>query len=247
MNLLKLLLGSWMVYYAVDPDDAGGGDEPDPEEVDPEDPDPDEPEPEADANEGEEPPRKQSRRDRRIDSLLERTDVLQQQLDAERRAREADQAAARARAAPVEDALPADADELTRWQHGANRAIKESRNASQLALLNAQDASDAVRFEAFMARHPSYEKHRDEVEKRLVEIRGRGQNAPRQDIMAHLLGQLAMKAAGKPAATKAREQAAERVAQARGKPAPSPRSSTAGKERLSEHEKRRERLKNATF
>lgn len=170
----------------------------------------------------------------------------------EREARIAAEARAQAleagRRAPAEDELPADADQTQRFVHEGNKQLKRMAETVTNAQFESRDAADTARFYAKSAKNPDILKMEDRIEKEVQRLRTSGQFVPREAIMTFMLGQDVMAARARKAASggkqsKVAEEAGKRVEKARGEPT-RPRSDKGGKERLSESDKRKERLKN---
>lgn len=144
-----------------------------------------------------------------------------------------------------DDTPPAGETETAKFVRIGNKTLKTAAQTSNQAIALAQDAADRVEFystvEPAMAK-----KYRERVEKRLGELRKQGQNAPRGAIMTFLVGEDTIKASqstdGKKQKQKQREDADERVTQARGKPNAAPRSDKNSKERVDERKARANRL-----
>ena len=131
--------------------------------------------------------------------------------------------------------------EATDWQKyaiNANRSARMANTNSQNALQRAEDLADKTAFAAIAATKPKvYAAYKDKVEARLTELRAKGNNAPREALLALLVGQDML--AGKVKATTSGTK----------KPSSAPRASarsdvSATPGRLSDHEKRAKRLEN---
>lgn len=92
----------------------------------------------------------------------------------------------------------------------------ERRHQSQVQMLSFQndDRADKMEFAAQAAANPVYARHKDEVERRLGELRAKGQNVSREALLKYIVGEKALAGAGnkKPAQQAAKRVAAERVA-----------------------------------
>ncbi|MDE2343055.1 MAG: hypothetical protein KGL63_06630 [Betaproteobacteria bacterium] len=79
-----------------------------------------------------------------------------------------------------------------------------------------QDAADRSAFSAKAVTNPMYSKYADQVEAELGKMRARGQTAPREAVLAYLVGQEVIRK-GPSAAARQRNAGAQRVANAQGK------------------------------
>lgn len=126
-----------------------------------------------------------------------------------------------------------------KWKAEADLVLRQNTRVSQQALFQSHDNNDKAAFESLMSRKPTAAKYKDRVEKALVEMRGKGQNASREAIYKYMLGEdtdkaLEKRGAAKPAASTVN----------RGK-TPGARSDVSGKGGgLTEHQKRTKRLEN---
>ena len=130
------------------------------------------------------------------------------------------------------------------WQKYAVKSARDSRLAnqnSQNALRQAEDIADRAEFNALKAEKPKmHEQYKDRVEERLAELRKNGQNAPRKNILAFLVGEDMV--AGK---LKTTEKPAKPKGGAERGSTPGARSNVnSSSGRLSESEKRAKRLEN---
>lgn len=185
-----------------EPDDSGDLEDPD----DPKDPDDsddledaDDPKEPDDPGEPEEP--KLSRSQRAIISSRERAQRAEEAL------RVANEELSRARAAqsstqPVvseeqrlwqseEERLHDPAiDEWQRYAIQSARAARQANANSQAAVRRAEDLADLTRFERIMSEKPKlYGQYKDRIENGLAELRNRGMNAPREKMLAILIGE----------------------------------------------------------
>ena len=132
------------------------------------------------------------------------------------------------------------------WQKYAVQSARDARIAqlaSQRALREAQDLSDKADFSQIAMTHQAkaYEKYKSRVEDELKVMRSRGQNAPRRQIMAFLLGKDLLEGNVKSTAkSKEENKPAKRAS------TPGARSdvSSSGSGRMTEAEKRAKRLEN---
>lgn len=129
-----------------------------------------------------------------------------------------------------------------RWQINSNRTLRESRNAANAALFQAQDLNDRTVFESKVASDPHRARYRDRVEAALAEERRHGRNASREAIYYHMLGKDIADGKLKPKA-KAKSGAAD-VPRGR---SPAVRSNVTGSRNQTEHQKRAARLANVNI
>ena len=134
--------------------------------------------------------------------------------------------------------------ETSDWQKYAIQSARSARMAqanSRDALQRAEDLADRTRFEQFKLTKPKlYEAYADRVEETLKDIRAKGNNAPREELLALLMGRDLRDGKLKPAAAKAPKGGAPRAQ------TPGARSDVraSGSGGLSEAEKRAKRLEN---
>jgi len=127
------------------------------------------------------------------------------------------------------------------WQKYSVNAARQSRHAqmaAQNALQRAEDLSDKTDFESIKRDKPKlYEKYAKEVETMLTDVRSKGNNAPRRNLLEYLIGRDML-------AGKIKKPEPKKVSSARGQAvnARSDVSSTGG--RLSAAEARAKRLEN---
>lgn len=170
----------------------------------------------------------QSRAERRIQALTERN---RQQAEENARVTRELAEARRAPAAPVE--TPAQRAE--RWALLSPEDRAEERVTTALAAheqknnaLTAQlmDQSDQNSFEAKTATNPLLKKLAPEVERRLADLRSRGQNLPRAVVATYLIGEraLAQQGKAKPAVAARQRQQASRPVNGRGDTVPDRRN-----------------------
>ena len=131
--------------------------------------------------------------------------------------------------------------EATDWQKyaiQANRAARSAQADSRNALQRAEDLADRTQFAAIASTKPKlYAAYKERVEEKLKELRSRGNNAPRESLLALMVGEDMLKGKIKTAGGTTKPAAAPRA---------SVRSdvSSSGSARMSEHEKRAKRLEN---
>jgi hypothetical protein len=136
------------------------------------------------------------------------------------------------------------ATDLEKWQIQANRELRRGRSEAQFALAQAHDVADKTAFSRIANTNAAlFKRYEERVEKVLADMRAKGYNAPREQIMDNLIGKdmrdgkFAKKAAPK------KEDDTGKQPVNRGK-LPGARSDVSGKNAMSEHEKRRQRLEN---
>ena len=132
--------------------------------------------------------------------------------------------------------------EATDWQKyaiQANRAARSANANSQNALQRAEDLADKTQFAAVASTKPKlYAAYKDRVEDMLKDLRSRGNNAPREKLLAILVGEDMLSGKLKPSKSGGTKPAAAPRASARSDVASS------GSGRMSEHDKRAKRLEN---
>ena len=133
------------------------------------------------------------------------------------------------------------------WQKYAVQSARDARSAaqsSQAALREARDFKDIAEFSKFESSQPkTFAAYKDKVEKMLTEMRAKGNDAPRKELYAYLIGKDF--ADGKLKTSTAKSSAAKTGSVKRGS-TPGARSdvSTRDSGKLSESEKRAKRLEN---
>jgi len=147
-----------------------------------------------------EPAPRETRAQKEIRTLRERAQAAE---DAKRKL-EADLATARSQPSqpqqPTQDQVLWEQEEqvlrnpeASDWQKYAVQSAREARQArqaSQNAIIRAEDLADKSAFDRIRSEKPKlYEAYKDRVESMLTEIRGRGQNAPREKLLAILVGE----------------------------------------------------------
>ncbi|WP_124573214.1 hypothetical protein [Burkholderia sp. Bp8994] len=128
-------------------------------------------------------------------------------------------------------------DPMERWQIQSNRTLRQSQQAAQAALFQAQDLRDQTLFESKIASDPHRARYRDRVEAAVQEERRAGRNASREAVYYYMLGKDIADGKLKPKA-KAKTPAADVP---RGKP-PGVRSNVPPARGQTEHQKRAARL-----
>ena len=82
--------------------------------------------------------------------------------------------------------------ETTEWQRYAIQSAREARQAnanSMNAVREARDLADRTKFEQLKLTKPKmFEKYAPKVEELLKEMRGKGNDAPRDELLALLMG-----------------------------------------------------------
>ncbi|QTD88889.1 hypothetical protein [Burkholderia anthina] len=127
--------------------------------------------------------------------------------------------------------------DIERWQIQSNRTLRQSQQAAQAALFQAQDLRDQTLFESKIASDPHRARYRDRVEQAVQEERRAGRNASRESVYYYMLGKDIADGKLKPKA-KAKAPAADVP---RGKP-PGVRGTVPAGRGQSEHQKRAARL-----
>jgi len=118
----------------------------------------------------------------------------------------------------------------------ARAALAESRNATR----QAQDAADKAEFERVASMKPkTFAAYKDKVEETLTNMRKNGNNAPRKDLMAFLVGRDMLE--GK---LKAETKTTKPAGDSRGKTPGARTDVSSSGSKLSEAEKREKRLEN---
>lgn len=123
-----------------------------------------------------------------------------------------------------------------------NESKAETRQAINQIQFATFDATDKAAFEGLCARNPAVARVANEVEEALAEMRKAGTNAPRETVVAYVLGKKALgaqpkaRARGQRAAQEGRERQSGRPVSGRGDVAPN------GSRRLNERDARRARL-----
>ena len=134
--------------------------------------------------------------------------------------------------------------ETSDWQRYAIQSARQARAAnanSRDALQRAEDMADRTRFEQIKLTKPKlYETYADRVEEMLKTVRAAGNNAPREKLLALLMGEDLLNGKLKPTAAKAPNGGAKRTT------TPGARSDVraSGEGGLTEAQKRAKRLEN---
>lgn len=128
-------------------------------------------------------------------------------------------------------------DPMERWQIQSNRTLRQSQQAAQAALFQAQDLRDQTLFESKIASDPHRARYRDRVEQAVLDERRAGRNASREAVYYYMLGKDIADGKLKPKA-KAKTPAADVP---RGK-TPGVRSNVPPARGQTEHQKRAARL-----
>jgi len=202
MNYLwKLLL--LLLCPAVDEEDLAPEDDETPPEDDETPPEDDETPPEDDEtppeDDEDEPAPRETRGQKAIRELRERSQTAEAQLaeakrqlaEASRQSQPAAQPSQSQQMFEQEEAALRNPD-TSDWQRYAIQSAREARAAnanSQNALRQAADLADRTRFEQLKASKPKmFEKYAPKVEELLKEMRSKGNDAPRDELLALLLG-----------------------------------------------------------
>lgn len=78
--------------------------------------------------------------------------------------------------------------DIERWQIQSNRTLRQTQQAAQTALFQAQDMRDQALFESKIASDPHRARYRDRVETAIQEERRAGRNASREAVYYYMLG-----------------------------------------------------------
>ncbi|MET3216086.1 UNVERIFIED_ORG: hypothetical protein ABIC48_003855 [Burkholderia territorii] len=127
--------------------------------------------------------------------------------------------------------------DIERWQIQSNRTLRQSQQAAQAALFQAQDLRDQTLFESKIASDPHRARYRDRVEQAVQDERRAGRNVSREAVYYFMLGKDIADGKLKPKA-KAKAPAADVP---RGK-TPGVRSNVPPARGQTEHQKRAARL-----
>ena len=132
--------------------------------------------------------------------------------------------------------------EADSWQKYAVRSARDSRAANinaQNAILRAEDLADQARFERIEVEKPKlFVAYKDRVDTMLKELRSRGNNAPRDKLLAILVGEDMLSGKLKSAATTSAKPVRASTPGARSDVSSSSRGA------MSESERREKRLEN---
>lgn len=228
-------------------------DEPEPEEPEeePEDPEePEEPEEEEEEEIEEVVAKPMSRAQKEIVGLRERAQKAEDQH------RKAQDELAEARRSPAKHAQPTndqllwEAEEkslqdpgLESWQRYAiegRREAREARNVGQQAIREARDLSDKAAFDRIAQSKPkTVALYKEKVESLLKEVRSKGNDVPREKLLALLIGEAILAGDPKKKASSTKTGSVKRGT------TPGVRSDTSSKSgRLSDEAKRDKRLEN---
>ena len=201
LNFLLLRVLSPSVDDDIEPDPADDDIEPDPADDDIE-PDPADDDIEPDPADGElepEPAPKLSRAQQEIVKTRQRAQQAEEQLakanaelEAARRGSQPQGKTHEQQLREQEDAVLNDpaAEPWQRYAVLSARDAREAKNLAQQTLRDAHDIKDQAEFNAIAATQPkTVERYKDKVESMLKELRAKGQNAPRKQLLALVVGQ----------------------------------------------------------
>jgi len=253
LNFLLLRVLSPSVDDDIDPDPADDDVDPDPvdDDVDPDPVDDDvDPDP-VDDDVDPQPAPKISRAAKEIHRLREEKQAAHDQLakanaelEAARRGSQPQGKTHEQQLREQEDAVLSDpnSDQWQKYAVLSARDAREAKNLAQQTLRDAHDIKDQAEFNAIAATQPkTVERYKDRVESMLKELRAKGQNAPRKQLLALVVGQDLIEGKLKSSSAKP---AAKPGGVARGK-TPGVRSDVSGNAGgRSEAEKRAKRLEN---
>lgn len=229
-------------------EDAPEPETPEPEDDDaPEDDEAPEPTPEDEDEPAPEP--RISRASKAVTAARERAQKAERELAEARAELNLSRRAPAQPAAPTQDQVLWEQEEATLknpeatdWQRyaiQANRNARSAQQASQNALQRSEDMADRTSFAAIASTKPKlYAAYKDRVEDRLTELRAKGNNAPREALLALLVGQDMLAGKVKASTAKTTKPVAATRASARSD------VSASGGGRMSDHEKRAKRLEN---
>ena len=168
-------------------------------------------------------------------------------LDAERRMRAPPQASEDQRLWQAEEAKLGDteASDLEKWQIRSNRTLRANTQATNRAMATANDMQDRTAFDRLQISNPKvYKLYQDKVEKALGDMRSKGQDAPRLALLRFMIGNDVMEGKLKSGTRKKADTATGETKSGidRGR-SPGARSDVSGKGKMTDHQKRAERLK----
>jgi hypothetical protein len=228
------------------------GDEPEEVEEEPEEveEEPEEVEEEPEETEEEPAPKPQSRAQKEIVTLRERAQKAESdhqkamtELENARRESRPQQPSQDQKTWQQEEAILA-SPEANDWQRYAIQSARDARQAnanSQHALRESRDQADKTAFERIAVSKPkAHAMYKDKVESMLKEMRSKGNDAPREKLMALLMGEDMI--AGKFKATEGKSTKTSGVKRGSTPGVKSDVRGTTG--RLSDAEKRTQRLEN---
>jgi hypothetical protein len=169
-------------------------------------------------------------------------------LEAERRMRTTPQESDDQRLYQAEEARLRDPEvpDIEKWQIKSNRTLRANTLASNRAMSTAADMQDQSAFNRLEISNPKvFKLYSGKVEKALADMRARGQDAPRLALLRFLIGNDVIEGNLKSGTSKKAAAATELNKSAgvdRGR-SPGARSDVSGRGKMSEHEKRKERLR----
>lgn len=193
------------------------------------------------------PEKKPSRREQEVIKLRERAQAAERELEEVRRQASQGSQQQGTPAPSPDQQLWDDEEKLLKdpaiepWQRYAIQSARDARaakNESRAAIFESRDIADKAGFELLATTKPKvFEKYAPEVEKMLTAMRKNGNNAPRKELLALLVGRDLIDGKLKPAESKKKASGAERL-----KP-PGARSDISSRgSRLSDAEKVAKRL-----
>jgi hypothetical protein len=170
-------------------------------------------------------------------------------LETERRMRTPPQASEDQRLFEAEEARLRDTEvpDIEKWQIRSNRTLRANTQAANRAMSTAADMQDQSAFARLEISNPKvFKLYSTKVEKALADMRAKGQDAPRLALLRFLIGNDVIEgnlksSTGKKAAAATAGKQAAGVDRGR---SPGARSDVSGKGKTSEHDKRKERLRN---
>jgi len=135
--------------------------------------------------------------------------------------------------------------DLEKWQINANRELRRGRSDSQMALAQAHDVADKTTFANLAVTSPAlHKRYAARVEEQLAAMRAKGYNAPRETILDNMIGKDAREGKLTKKAKPSASASTETVT--RGK-LPGVRSDVSGRGKMTEHQKREQRLLNVAI
>ena len=122
----------------------------------------------------------------RVQRLANERRQFKEELERERARREEyermlHEAMLRQQGAPVQE----EGDEMTRWTKRVEQTMQQN-------MFQQQDMMDKTRFEIKAESNPLFKRYAGKVEEQLAQMRRNGSNAPRETILAYLVGQEAL-------------------------------------------------------
>ena len=79
--------------------------------------------------------------------------------------------------------------DIEKWQIDANRHMRQQAANTQRLHMETMERADRTEYAIKAAKNPLYEKYADKVETKLQEMRGRGYNDSRENVLKYLIGE----------------------------------------------------------